>query len=226
MAKVKQKFPFGSNMLTRPVHRKQLFFLKDGHKGKKYSLNSLYILFPTFNLLKYTSLFFPDQTNKYQTRAEQRSIPSDREDFTAADLDDLPELHPPDIMPRGNVGTPTSVFLVLIRECRLPPQVIGKLGLKFPRTRTNKMYSKMHFDYGMEVRECPEPEPEAVTTAAGHELETQGERLVSSRIKDKSKAEGPEEGEGKGKKRRQRRRSSSSSDSGGESERKQSDSVS
>ena len=89
------------------------------------------------------------------------------------------------------------------------------------------MYSKMHFDYGMEVRECPEPEPEAVTTAAGHELETQGERLVSSRVKDKSKVQGPEEGEGKrGKKRRQRRRSSSSSDSGGESEKKQSDSVS
>ena len=48
--------------------------------------------------------------DKYRTRAEQRKIPEEREQFTASDLEKMPELHPPDVMPNGNVGTPTMVW--------------------------------------------------------------------------------------------------------------------
>ncbi len=44
---------------------------------------------------------------KYKTRKQQRQIPSDREVFTEDDLRSLIELQPPEIMPQGNVGTPT-----------------------------------------------------------------------------------------------------------------------
>lgn len=44
---------------------------------------------------------------------------------------------------RGNVGTPNGYFLNLIRECRLPPSLIKKLGLEFPRARVFKRYSKV-----------------------------------------------------------------------------------
>lgn len=54
-----------------------------------------------------------------------------------------PELHPPDILPRGNVGTPIHEITALIRECRLPTRLIrqasegvgeGSLWVSFYRT--------------------------------------------------------------------------------------------
>lgn len=41
------------------------------------------------------------------------------------------------------MGTPNGYFLNLIRECRLPPSLIKKLGLEFPRARVFKRYSKV-----------------------------------------------------------------------------------
>ncbi|XP_072033929.1 G patch domain-containing protein 3-like [Amphiura filiformis] len=106
---------------------------------------------------------------QYQTRAEQRTIPSDRQVFTQTDLLQLAELHPPDIMPNGNVGTPTSVFLQFIRECRLPPKMIQKLGLSFPKNRSNKRYGNVPFDYGGDVAEGRD-DSEFVATGAGHDI--------------------------------------------------------
>ena len=45
------------------------------------------------------------------------------------------ELRPPRLMPRGNVGTPNSHFLNLLKQCKLPPNLVKKLGLEFPRAR-------------------------------------------------------------------------------------------
>ncbi|XP_067672392.1 G patch domain-containing protein 3-like [Haliotis asinina] len=83
----------------------------------------------------------------YKTRSEIKLTPSDSRDFTSLDLLSLPELHPPDIMPNGNVGTPTKDFLDFIKECRLPPSVIKKLGLSFPKTRTNRKYGSVPYEY-------------------------------------------------------------------------------
>ena len=96
-------------------------------------------------------VFADDSQTQYKTRAELRQIPSGREQFTAHDLQQLIELHPPAIMPNGNVGTPTHIFLDLIRECKLPPAVIKKLGLQFPHARRKRRYGTVPFDYDSEV---------------------------------------------------------------------------
>lgn len=67
----------------------------------------------------------------------------------AADLEDflqLPELRPPNIMPRGNVGTSTKFFLDAIRDCRLPAKLIGKLRLEFPRAK-HRRYGQVPLEY-------------------------------------------------------------------------------
>lgn len=60
----------------------------------------------------------------------------------------LPELNPPNAMPQGNVGTPLSVFMELIRTCKLPAHVIKKLRLEFPKSRSAKRYGAVAHDYG------------------------------------------------------------------------------
>lgn len=125
----------------------------------------------TFIILFLNFFLFLDKTDAYKTRAEQKQIPEDREKFTEGDLLKLPELHPPDIMPNGNVGTPTMEFLKLIRECRLPPVVIKKLGLSFPKTRTNKKYGNVPFDYGGDTFSGSNEEEEfEVWSGSGHKI--------------------------------------------------------
>ena len=59
----------------------------------------------------------------------------------------MPELNPPaDVMPFGNVGTPSRIFLELIKQCKLPPKVIGKLGLTFPKSGS-KRYGRVPYQY-------------------------------------------------------------------------------
>ncbi|XP_078613380.1 G patch domain-containing protein 3-like [Branchiostoma floridae x Branchiostoma japonicum] len=104
---------------------------------------------------------------KYQTRkeVEQRRKRKDGETISQSELQKLIELHPPNVMPRGNVGTPIKVFLELIRTCRLPPILIHKLGLVFPSTGSSRRYGNVPFDYGGSVREGS-----MVLTATGEEL--------------------------------------------------------
>lgn len=85
---------------------------------------------------------------KFTTRGQQKVIPADREIVTDSDFQNLPEFHPPNMMPNGNVGTPTMVFLDFIKQCRLPPSIIKKLGLTFPKTLSTKQYGRVAFDYG------------------------------------------------------------------------------
>lgn len=163
--------------------------------------------------------------SRYKTRKEQTAIPPDRETFTESDLQKLQELHPPEVMPNGNVGTPTALFLQFIKDCKLPPSVINKLGLRFPRKRTNKIYSNVHFDYGGGVDALPGEgeEEEVITSATGHELCGEGSIPETKSQSEKSKIDAPsssltqEMGKSgkerniiKGEKRRRRRKSSSS----------------
>lgn len=78
----------------------------------------------------------------------KNAFDKDSEKLTLDDLTSLRELNPPDVMPHGNVGTPTKNFLSLIRECRLPPKIINKLGLEFPRSLKRRFYSNVEYDYG------------------------------------------------------------------------------
>lgn len=88
--------------------------------------------------------------------------------FTEADLRSLSELNPPALMQNGNVGTPVKVFLQLIQSCRLPPRLIRKLGLSFPKTSSARRYGNVPFQY-QDTQTLPATE-ETVLTAAGHEI--------------------------------------------------------
>ncbi|KAM3873635.1 G patch domain-containing protein 3 [Diretmus argenteus] len=104
----------------------------------------------------------------YKTKSEQRHRVSLTERFTEADLKGLSELNPPSLMQNGNVGTPVKVFLQLIQSCRLPPRLIRKLGLTFPKTSSNRRYGNVHFQY-YDTYTIPASE-ENIFTAAGHEI--------------------------------------------------------
>lgn len=75
-------------------------------------------------------------------------------------------------MQNGNVGTPVKVFLQLIQSCRLPPRLIRKLGLTFPKTSSSRRYGNVPFQYH-NTRTLPATE-ETVLTAAGHEISGPG----------------------------------------------------
>ena len=59
----------------------------------------------------------------YQTQSEKKRSRrhASKEFFSANDLLQMSELNPPkNVMPNGNVGTPTSVFQALIQQCAMP----------------------------------------------------------------------------------------------------------
>ncbi|XP_053183477.1 G patch domain-containing protein 3 [Scomber japonicus] len=113
-----------------------------------------------------------EESFRYKTKYEQRHRSSLTERFTEADLRSLSELNPPSLMPNGNVGTPVKVFLQLIQSCRLPPRLIRKLGLTFPKTSCNRRYGNVHFQY-QDSYTFPATE-ETVLTAGGHEISGPG----------------------------------------------------
>lgn len=122
---------------------------------------NIFFLFLLFFLLE-------DKSFPYKTKHEQRRRVALSERFTEADLRGLPELNPPALMQHGNVGTPLKVFLQLIQSCRLPPRLIRKLGLTFPKTSSNRRYGNVPFHYN---NTCTLPATEeTVLTAAGHEI--------------------------------------------------------
>ena len=59
----------------------------------------------------------------------------------------LPELRPPSVLPSGNVGTPDTVLIDLIAQCRFPPRLITKLGLSFPKMKKAHQYASVPFQY-------------------------------------------------------------------------------
>jgi len=78
-------------------------------------------------------------------------------------------------MPQGNVGTPTSHFLRLIQQCRLPASIISKLGLVFPRTRSNRKYGSVPLEYRGTVRRGTEDGETDVKSGRGSEIMSQQE---------------------------------------------------
>ncbi|XP_030015119.1 G patch domain-containing protein 3 [Sphaeramia orbicularis] len=119
-----------------------------------------------------------DGSFPYKTKAEQRHHVSLTERFTETDLKSLSELNPPALMQNGNVGTPVKVFLQLIQSCRLPPRLIRKLGLTFPKTSSNRRYGNVPFQY---QNTCTLPATEeTILTAAGHEISGPGKVAARS----------------------------------------------
>lgn len=112
------------------------------------------------------------------------------ESVSEAALRQLPELTPPSFMPQGNVGTPLRVFLQLIRACRLPPRVITKLQLDFPKTGSSRRYGNVPFEYQDTETVIEE---ERVYTAAGDEITEEEEPRVRPEVTHPASAEEEEE---------------------------------
>merc|ERR1719480_490335 len=86
----------------------------------------------------------------FRVRISDQETVKDKEDSVSlvrSEMASLAELRPPNLMPRGNVGTSTKFFLQAIKECRLPARLVGKLKLEFPQTR-NRKFGNVSFDYG------------------------------------------------------------------------------
>ncbi|XP_034467343.1 G patch domain-containing protein 3 [Hippoglossus hippoglossus] len=127
-----------------------------------------------------------DEPLPYKTKYEQRHRVSLTERFTEADLKTLSELNPPSLMQNGNVGTPVKVFLQLIQSCRLPPRLIRKLGLIFPKTSSNRRYGNVPFQYH-NTRTLPATE-ETIFTATGHQISGPG-TFAARRLRPKADTE-------------------------------------
>ena len=88
-----------------------------------------------------------EKDEKYLSGKELKTGRSTNLNITQEDIKKMPEMNPPDMMPQGNVGTASSYFLKQIQLCKLPPSIIRKLGIVFPKTRAKKQYSEVNFDY-------------------------------------------------------------------------------
>ncbi|XP_048824934.1 G patch domain-containing protein 3 isoform X2 [Lagopus muta] len=116
------------------------------------------------------------------------------ETVTESDLKRLPEFNPPSFMPFGNVGTPLKVFLELIRACRLPPRIIKKLQLDFPKTGSSRRYGNVPFEYQNTETVIEE---ERVYTATGDEITEDEGPVARSEVTDPASAEEDEVGQEK-----------------------------
>ena len=105
--------------------------------------------------------------------------------LTEEKLNSFAELKPPVLMLQGNVGTPTKHFLRLIQSCQLPSSLIGKLGLRFSKSKTRK-YGTVSFDYGTSVHQRKE-------TSTGSDLQSKSRKLTEQIQEDSTPQEEDEE---------------------------------
>lgn len=121
---------------------------------------------------------FPYKTRREARLEAQKHTPDEEKQVTSKELLRMSEFNPPGLMAQGNVGTPISTFLQLIRSCRLPPKLIPRLGLQFRRSR--RRYGNVQYDYvGTEIAK----QEEGVYTATGHEI-AEGGSIGSKVLKD------------------------------------------
>ena len=137
----------------------------------------------------YNAKHWVDRKGKYREKrvrlARLKLDSVEEQTFKKADLNSLPELLPPRLMPRGNVGTPTSYFLNLIQKCRFPQRLIGRLGLDFTRMYTNRRYGAVPLNYSK--LEEKESGGDNYTTGHGH--------LIQDELRDEKEKEEEEEEE-------------------------------
>ncbi|NWH76425.1 GPTC3 protein, partial [Piaya cayana] len=127
-----------------------------------------------------------------RTDTDSRNDMAAGDSVAEADLKRLPEFNPPSFMPHGNVGTPLRVFLELIRACRLPPRVIKKLQLNFPKTGSSRRYGNVPFEYQDTETVIEE---ERVYTATGDEITEDEGPVARPEVTQPASTEEDEEGQ-------------------------------
>lgn len=145
------------------------------------------------------SVCFPSSDHSFplpgtETFPSAVDMKAEGETVTESDLKRLPEFNPPSFMPFGNVGTPLKVFLELIRACRLPPRIIKKLQLDFPKTGSSRRYGNVPFEYQNTETVIEE---ERVYTATGDEITEDEGPVARSEVTDPASAEEDEVGQEK-----------------------------
>ena len=106
------------------------------------------------NQMKQKARVVPLNTNVPKDTSSTNQSMSAVEQLKVEDVASLPELNPPNMMPQGNVGTPISVFMKLIRTCKLPCHVIKKLKLTFPTSASKRKgcYGAVPMEYAVSGR--------------------------------------------------------------------------
>lgn len=143
--------------------------------------------------------YVPSQSHSFSPAGTEMSPccgdrPAAGDSIAEEDLKRLPEFNPPSFMPYGNVGTPLKVFLELIRACRLPPWIIKKLQLNFPKTGSSHRYGNVPFEYRNTETVIEE---ERVYTATGDEITEDEGPVATPEVIHPACAEEDEEGQEK-----------------------------
>jgi hypothetical protein len=55
----------------------------------------------------------------------------------------MPELNPPRVLPKGNVGTPVSLMRELVRTCQLPPKLLQEVSLDWTHPGLKTVIAKL-----------------------------------------------------------------------------------
>ncbi|CAI5451992.1 unnamed protein product [Caenorhabditis angaria] len=79
------------------------------------------------------------------------STSNDSANISENDLKEMIELRPPNLMPHGNIGTPSEYFLEQIRLCKMPSSMIAKLGIQTKKRR--RKFGEVPFKYDEEEYE-------------------------------------------------------------------------
>lgn len=129
-------------------HKKSSISTIQKYNGKEWRSSALIFTKTRVNmrLLKLSS------SKRDQVFKTNRELIIDRHDsdqeLSLQDIEGLLEMNPPtDVMPNGNVGTPTKHFQKMISECRLPCSVIKRLGIVFSKHGKSRQYSSVQLEY-------------------------------------------------------------------------------
>ncbi|XP_065317274.1 G patch domain-containing protein 3-like isoform X2 [Gordionus sp. m RMFG-2023] len=99
------------------------------------------------------------------------------------DISNLPEMNPPFIIPFGNVGTPTEYLYKKIEECKMPTQLISRLGLKFSvKDDYIKEYGNVGMTYKDNLKSHYTKESEICRNLKISLLDTFGNNLADTNI--------------------------------------------
>ena len=130
-------------------------FKKKYHKRRWYGVNHI-ISHKTFcNVFKMNIKSKPSKKylNNKESKEENHTLD---QDIYLEDFSNLIEFDPPvNVMPQGNVGTPTETFHTQIANCTLPSSVIKSLGLSFKKS--SKKYSSVEMDYNTTFNKIHHP---------------------------------------------------------------------
>ena len=147
MSKKEDGFSIKEQTCCCIVNIKKIFakdFLKKYHKRQWYDKEKSFVK-QLCNIRPFKLSSNPSKEYLSKKELHSKRHDSDQQIYSE-DMGDLIELNPPkNVMPQGNIGTPTEYFRKMVANCLLPSSVIKKLGLQF--SKKAKKYSTVQMNY-------------------------------------------------------------------------------